>query len=124
MRTLVRLAVVAAVINAVVQGGLVAATFFQFRDAAQEIVLFGGAAPEEDLLWQILERAKQLEVPVQSSDVTVHREGVRTVAVAAYTQDVELFPRFKYPVPFSFTVDALSYQGNYAAPPPAKTKPR
>jgi hypothetical protein len=116
MRTIVRLLFVIALLNALVQCGLVAWTYFEFKDASQKIVLFSGSASPEDMQSDILARAKDLKVPVVPSDVTVHREGVRTVAVATYTQQVELFPRVSYPVPLSFSVDALSYGGAYRAP--------
>jgi hypothetical protein len=102
--------VVIAFLNAVAQCGLVAWTFFEFQDASHQILLFGAGASPEDLRAQILARAKDRGVPITPADLTVHREGVRTVAVATYTQPIEVFPRFVYPVPLSFTVDALSYE--------------
>jgi len=122
MRALVRLLVVLALLNAVVHAGLVAFTYFQFRDASQNIVLFGHRASPEELHGQILDRAKDLSVPIVAADLTVERTGVRTVAVATYTEQVELFPRFTYPVPLSFSVDALSYEGGFAIKTP-KSKP-
>jgi Flp pilus assembly protein CpaB len=116
VRTTIRLLVVAALLNAVAQCGLVAMTFFQFQDASQEILLFGGQASPNELQAQILVRAKDLAVPIETDNVTVQREGVRTVAVATYTQEVELFPRVKYAVPLSFSVDALSLSGGLGAP--------
>ena len=46
-----------------------------------------------------------------SDDVMVRREGARTVADVSYTDTVELFPRFSYPVNFSFTAEAFGVAG-------------
>ena len=122
MRTIVRLLLVVAVLNAVVHAGLVAFTYFQFRDASQNIVLFGHRATPEELHGQILDRAKDMDVPLVAAGLTVERAGVRTVAQATYTDMIEYFPRFNYPVSLSFSVDALSYEGGYAIQTP-KAKP-
>jgi hypothetical protein len=64
---------------------------------------------------EILAKAKELNVPVAASDVSVQRDGVRTVARAAYTQPVEFLPNYAYPIKFTFLVDAVSLGG---LPPP------
>jgi hypothetical protein len=68
---------------------------------------------------EILAKAKELSLPIQPDDVRVRRDGVRTTAQAAYTQPVEFFPKFQYPIKFSFLVDAVSLGGL----PPADDQP-
>jgi len=41
-------------------------------------------------------------------DITVTRDGLKTTAQAAYTQPVEVFPNYKYPITFSFTVEGIN----------------
>jgi hypothetical protein len=38
----------------------------------------------------------------------VTRDGLKTTAAAAYTQPVEVFPNYKYPVKFQFTVEGVN----------------
>ena len=53
-------------------------------------------------------KATELNLPFRPDDVKVHRDGVRTVAQASYTQTVEFFPNYPCPVKFTFLVDAMS----------------
>jgi hypothetical protein len=50
-------------------------------------------------------------VPLEEDGLTVSREGGRTVADVAYSESVEVFPRFFYPVEFSFTAEAFGVAG-------------
>ena len=88
---------------------MVAMAYFQFQDAAQQTLVFGARLSPEELHKAILERAKDHQVPLNAADLSVSRRGVRTVADVAYTQQVELFPRYNYPLALSFRVDAVSY---------------
>ena len=108
MKTLIKLAIAAAMLNAAARGGMAAWTYFEFRDATQELVVFGARSTPEQLHEQIVERAVDLDVPVLPEDISVQREGARTWADVHYTQAVEFFPRFTYPVEFSFSVDGFS----------------
>lgn len=52
----------------------------------------------------------ELEIPLEPQDIDVHREGNRPFVNAAYSQPVEFFPTFIYPVDLSFSVDAFAVQ--------------
>jgi hypothetical protein len=108
MKTILKLLIALVVVNAMARGAMAAWTFYEFRDASQQLVLFGAGSSTTDLHNQILARAGELEVPVAPENVDVQREGPRTWAAVAYTQPVEFFPRWVYPVRLSFTVDAFS----------------
>ena len=111
MKTIVKLLIVAAILNACVRGAMAAWTYYEFKDAVSQLVLFGGDAAVGAIEEQILRRATELQVPVDPKNIEVTREGPRTVATASYRQEIELFPRYKYPYDFKFTVDALSVTG-------------
>jgi hypothetical protein len=106
MGTIIKLLIAAAIVNAVVRAGSVAIDYYQFKDATQQIVLFGGQATIDDLRGEILRKATNFDVPLKPDALTVRRDGSVTVADARYTQPVELFPGYRYPVDFSFSVDA------------------
>lgn len=108
MKTLLKLLVAAAIINACARGAMAAWSYYQLKDGAQQTILFGADATSAQLRDEIVRRAAELELPVEPAQVEVTREGVRTVAQAAYTQRIELFPGYERPFDFSFTVDALS----------------
>jgi len=111
MKTILKLLVALVILNAVARGAIAAWSYYQFRDAAAEIVLFGGGTATPDLHNQILSRAKEFDLPVAPGNVDVQRAGARTWADVAYTQPVEFFPRYIYPVELSFTVDTFSSTG-------------
>src|SRR5688572_19610150 len=108
MRTIAKLLVVVAILNATARAAMAAWTYYQFKDAAQQTLIFGASATTEQLHELILRRAVELELPVEPQNLEVTRDGPRTRARASYTQPVELFPRYSYPFDFTFAVDALA----------------
>ncbi len=106
MKTLINLTLAAIVLNAVVHCGIVARNYFEFQDAAQQAVIYGADSTLKELDAQIRGRAAQHDVPLPEDGLHIRREGARTVADAVYTDQVEVFPNFKYPVVLSFTVEA------------------
>jgi hypothetical protein len=86
-------------------------SYYQFKDATQQLVLFGASLPDEQLHANIMRKAAELEIPVSAEQVTVKRDGFRTRAHAAYVQPVEVFPNYRYPVDFAFDVESLSITG-------------
>lgn len=110
MKTIIKLLIAAALLNAAVRGGMAAFTYFQFRDRTEQLVLFGAGTPTQELQNQIVETAAELEIPLDPENVTVERNGPRTRAEASYVQPVEFFPSYSYPVNFSFRVEGFSVQ--------------
>jgi hypothetical protein len=108
MKTLFKLVIAILVLNAAVRGGLATWQYYQFKDAAQQVVLFGQRADPEDIQANIVARATELSVPIRPDDVKVSREGTRTVAQGYYIQPVDFFPNYPWPVKFTFVVDAIS----------------
>ena len=122
MKTVIKLLIAVAVVNGVVRVGLAAASYYQFKDQVQEIVTFGAEAPVGELQDQVLERATALSLPVDAEDIEVTREGKRTAASASYTQQVEVFPSYQYPINFQFTVEGLNLAGLGGLPQAATGK--
>ncbi len=116
MRTIVTLIIVLGVLNAVGRAGTAYWKYYQFKDAAQETAVFGGLTPTETLHYQLLDKAEKLEIPVESDDLRVTREGQTTVIEAEYVEAVELVPRFEYPMSFEFAVEGV-YSGGLAPGP-------
>jgi hypothetical protein len=108
MKTLIKLLVAAAIIHAVVRSGASAATYWELKDTAHQMLVFGGGASPEQLHESILAKAAELSVPLAPENVFVRREGVRTTAEGSYTDRVEFLPRYRYPITYTFKVEALS----------------
>lgn len=108
MKTIIKLLIVAAVLNACARGAMAAWSYYQFKDATQQAILFAGDASDGQLQQQILTRAMEFELPVDPANVQITRQGPRTIADVSYTQAVELFPSYRRPIAFKFRVDALA----------------
>ena len=111
MKTVIKLLVAALIVNATARLGLSAWTQYQFRDSVQELVLFGSSESPAELKKEIIEEAADQGVPVADDDVLVDREGMLTTAQATYVDEIELFPRYVYPMTWTFKVDARRIAG-------------
>jgi hypothetical protein len=111
MKTIIKILIAIAVVNAAARVGMAAASYYQLKDEAQEAVTFGAQASPGQIQNVILQKAVEFNVPLQPGDVEVTREGLHTTVTASYTQPVEVFPNYTYPINFHFSVDALSMAG-------------
>jgi hypothetical protein len=111
MKTVIKLLIAAVIINAAYRCGSVALRYYQFKDQVQQMVLFGQNESAGELTNQILAEAMRRDVPLESDGLSVNREGARSVADVSYTESVEVFPRFFYPVTFTFSAEAFGLAG-------------
>ena len=108
MKTIIKLLIVIAILNAVARVGLAVARYYELKDEAQELLTFGAQASTNEIQNQIMEKAASLALPVDPDDVSVTRDGLRTFATASYTEPIEVFPSYQYPVTFNFSVEGLA----------------
>lgn len=120
MKTILKLLIAAAIINACARAGLAASRYYQLKDAAEQLITFGATETTTALHNAILEKSGELALPVQPENIEVHRQGTRTWADVKYTEPVEFFPSYKYPVDFSFSVNAFSLTAGRPEDPPAQ----
>jgi hypothetical protein len=115
MGTIIKIAIALALANAVVRAGLVAMDYYQLKDAAQQEATWGDRMTPAQLAENVLEKAAELEVPLEAENVEASRNKDLTVISVGYTQPVELFPAFIYPVIYpvdlSFEVQARTMTG-------------
>jgi hypothetical protein len=111
MKTVIKLVIALALANAVVRTGMVALSYYQLKDAAQQEVTWGGNVPAADLARHVMDKAAELGVPLESQNLDLSRNKELTVLEAYYTQPIEIFPTFIYPVELSFTVQARAMAG-------------
>jgi hypothetical protein len=107
LKTILKLAVAAAVLNAVYQGAQATREYFALKDGAHEVITLGGETPTSELHDRILARAAELELPLQPENLVVDRVDKRTTATGHYTQEVEFLPTVRVPLDLSFTVESL-----------------
>ena len=103
MKTLLKLLVVAAVVNGAYRFGMAEYRFSQLKGSTRSALALGTNTPIEQLKEQILRKATDLSLPVSAERVSLARENLRTTAAVSYQQDVEYFPGFTYPRQYSFT---------------------
>lgn len=123
MKTLIKLIIAAVIVNAAYRAGSTYLKYYQFKDETAQMILFGQAETLPDLKRQIVGEAMKRDVPLEEDDVMVTREGTRTLAEVSYTENVEVFPRYLYPVNFSFSAEAYGVAGATGARPSA-ARPR
>jgi hypothetical protein len=103
MKTLLKLLIVAAVVNGAYRFGMAEYRFSQLKESTRSTLVLGTETPLEQLKEQILTRAATLRLPVSAGTVAVARQNVTTTAVVSYHQDIEVFPGFTLPREYSFT---------------------
>lgn len=103
MKVLLKLVVIAAVLNAVYHLGMDEYRHSQFKDSVHTMLTLGTDTPVEELKQQMLQKAVDLKLPVSEDKVRVSRQGVRTTVTVSYNTEPEPFPGYKYPRDHSFT---------------------
>ena len=111
MKTIIKLLITIAILNGLARVGLAVARYYEFKDAAEQLVTFGGDAQLNELQNQMVAKAMELNLPVDFDNIEVTRNGKVTMATTSYTEDVEVFPSFKYPITFHFSVEGLRLTG-------------
>jgi hypothetical protein len=107
MKTVLKLVIAVAFINAVVRAGDSAWNYYQLKDRAQRTLLFGSSSTSQQLHQQIMAAAEELQLPLQPEDLSVRWRIGRRVAEGSYTQSIEFLPNYPYPVLFSFNVETV-----------------
>ncbi len=107
IRTLMKLAVVALVANAVWH--LFGAYYpnYKFQDAIEYAAQNGADLSQEALRDKVVELAAQYDVPVTADQVAIARRNTHTTVDLAYKRPIELVPGFKPQWSFSIHVDVV-----------------
>jgi hypothetical protein len=108
MKTVLKLVIAIALLNAVIHGADSVWHYYQLKDAAERALLFGSSRTSQQVHAQIMESATELRLPLKPEDLTVRWRTGRRIAEASYTQQIEFFPHYAYPFLYSFNVDTPS----------------
>jgi hypothetical protein len=93
MKTLLKLLLAAAVLNATWRIGTAYWNHYQFEDAVKELAEFSDRTRPEDVTAKVLDLADKMDVPLQSDELKVDKAAHRTTIDAVYFRDIEVFPR-------------------------------
>jgi hypothetical protein len=108
IRTLVKLVIVALVLNACYRVGSAYWEHYQFEDAVQELTQFGERSAPADLKEQILDLASSRGIPIDGDSLAVTRERRKITVDGEYARDLALFPRYKRRWEFNVHVVVLT----------------
>ena len=108
IKTVIKLALVAVIANASWRVGTAYVTHYKFTDSVQQTTLFRGKRTDDVLRQRIFEIASDFDIPITEEELSLRTDNHHTIVDGAYTREIELFPGFIYPWPFTFHTDTLS----------------
>lgn len=118
MKTLIKLAIVALLANALWRLGTTYSSYYRFKDSVYSVIMQLGRS-DDDLREKIAELATTYDVPLNAEDITIRREENHVVVEGSYKKAVGLLPGYEYPWGFNVSVDAY-----VTAPPRLNELPR
>jgi len=116
IRTIIKLALVALVANALVHAVPVYWSHFKFKDAVAEAARFSGKRSEQEVQERVLSIANRFDIPIGIGDIRVRKNGETTVVETSYDTKIEYFPGRIYPVHFDLKVEGVPPRYSTALP--------
>jgi len=108
LKVLVKLAVAGLIANATWRTGSAYLSFYRFKDAVAQTAQYGKGRTDDQLRQRILELASNYDVPLAEDDLTVRRKDDHTLVDGSYTKLVDVVPGYRYPWPFTFSIDTFT----------------
>jgi len=106
IKTLIKLAIVVLLANAIWRVGSAYVSYYRFKDAVTEVAINSRNKTDDELHQKVMELAMQYDEPIADDAVAIRHDENRTYIDASYTQPVALFPGYEYPWSFSLSVDS------------------
>ena len=111
IRLVIKLAIVAFIVNATWRIGSAYVSFYKFKDAVQGTSQSSPGHSEAELRQRILELASQFDLPVNEDSFSIRRENDHTYINGSYTQPLQVLPRYWYPWTFTWSSDTFTIPG-------------
>jgi hypothetical protein len=108
MKTILKLLVVALVLNASWHVGSAYWQHYQFEDEVHEAAQFVGRSKADELTARVYELADKYEIPLEADAVKVVKAQRRVTVDAAYSREIELAPRYPRHWDFAIHVTVLT----------------
>jgi hypothetical protein len=93
LKTIIRLLVVALLLNAALRVGNAFWRYYAFKDDVEQLVRFGETETAASLHRQILQIAEEQGIDLYPADLVVEKEKAQTHVSALYGEQIELLPR-------------------------------
>ena len=111
MKLLIRLAVVALLVNACWRVGSAYASYYRFKDAVQDATQRPAGRNDAQVRTRVYELATEYGIPFTEETLTVTRRDNHTIVDGAYKVPILFFPRVTYDWPFEVHVDTFLFDG-------------
>ena len=105
IRSLVKLALAALLVNAAWRVGNAYLSYYRFTDAVQQLTHYRGDKTDTEIHDRIFALASQYDIEVTDETLTIQRADNRTVVDGSYTKPIEFIPRVVYDWPFTVHID-------------------
>jgi hypothetical protein len=120
MKTLIKLVLAALIVHACWKSGSAYFRFYKLEDGAHAAALFAGQRSTAEIHTRVVEIARELEVPLDPEKLIVRREPNHTYIDTAYTEQIEIVPRYFYPWVFKLHLDVFTLGAPGDADVPAR----
>jgi hypothetical protein len=107
IKTIVKLAIVALIANAIWRLGSSYVSFYRFRDSVDEMALHSKGKTVEEMKDKVLDLAASYEEPLDADALSVRRDEPHLIIDGAYKKKVLLAPGVEYAWPFTLHVDEM-----------------
>jgi predicted negative regulator of RcsB-dependent stress response len=108
MKTIIKLIVVALVLNAAFHVGTAYWQHYQFEDEVKEAAQFVGRSKADELTARVYELADKYEIPLDADAVKVTKAQRRVTVEAAYSREIEVAPSYPRHWDFAIHVSVLT----------------
>jgi len=107
IKTIIKLAVVALIANAIWRIGSAYVSFYRFKDAVDEMALHSKGKTVDEMKDKVLDLAASYEEPLEADAVSVRHEDPHLIIEGSYKKKVLLAPGVEYAWPFTLHVDEM-----------------
>jgi hypothetical protein len=106
IKLIVKLALVALLVNAVWHFANVQLSHYRFTDSATEAMMYGRNKSDDELRLKVLQLASMYDVPLGGDDFSLARRDNHVYITGSYKRQVEWIPGYKHPWSFTLNIDA------------------
>jgi hypothetical protein len=108
MKTIIKLLIAALILHATWRAGAAYLRYFEFKDDVTQVAQFGTNQTDNQLRDGILDAARRRDIALDPDSISVKRQNYHIIIDAAYTEQIELAPRYFYPWNAKLHVDVLT----------------
>ena len=109
MKVVIKLLIVALIVNGTWRVGSAYLTFYRFTDAVAETTLHRGKKTDAQLRERVVELANEYDIPIDES-LTVTRKDDHILVDGSFRRPIAILPGFTYNWPFTVHVDTFTLQ--------------